>query len=100
MFNWLTFRPSGRRASSYRLVTTRFSRRRRTATQSRAMMSMLLVGLSMVVLPRVGHAHCICKYRQGSSPPFGKAQVSAEVAGAGGHAAGGGRETIERQNGG
>src|SRR5262245_3129077 len=53
MFNWLTLRPSGRRASSYRLVTTRFKSRSRTAMQVRAMASMarLLFSLSMFLRP-------------------------------------------------
>src|SRR5205807_5621093 len=50
--NWLTFRPSERRASSYRLVTTRFSNRRRTAMQVRAIASIagLFFSLSMILL--------------------------------------------------
>src|SRR5579859_8160619 len=53
MFNWLTFRPSRRRASSYRLVTTRFNSRRRTAMHLQAMVSIarLFFGFSMISLP-------------------------------------------------
>ncbi len=40
MFSWLAFRPSGRRASSYSLVTTRFNSRSRPAMQHAAIVSM------------------------------------------------------------
>src|SRR6266498_5740999 len=69
MFNWLTFRPKGRRASSYELVTTRFSSRRRMAMHVREIVSMLLVAAwSMIVRLPDRQDHCICKYRRKSTP--------------------------------
>jgi len=68
MFNWLTLRPSERKASSNRLVTTRLRSRSRTAMQLRAMVSMLLFsGLLMIVRLLNRHGYCIYKYRLGQA---------------------------------
>ena len=48
IFIWLTFSLNGRRASSYRFVTTRFSIRRRTAMHVLAIRSTVVGGFFII----------------------------------------------------
>src|SRR4051812_37386706 len=65
MLTWLTLRPRGRRASSYRFVMTRFSNRTRTAIQERAMRSIGSSDLFTVASPLLPYRlYCIYNFRR------------------------------------